>query len=216
MVRRARGKTDAQTQIAFLKQFEALLVGLYPAKTRPVIIADGEFHAVELMRYLDGMGWGFRLRLHRDTLVHLPGGPGEGSICSLAEIGLRPRARQYLQGVYLTARHAYGPISIATYWATGEDAPWFIVTDEDEASYRTLEDYSRRRWTEELFNDLQGSGLHRSRLHQPARISRLLLAVCLVYLWLVHVGAYVIKQGPRALVDRSDRRDCSLAEIGRH
>ncbi|HEV2122149.1 MAG TPA: hypothetical protein VGW38_05150 [Chloroflexota bacterium] len=48
------------------------------------------------------------------------------------------------------------------------------------------------------------------------RLSRLVMALSLVYLWLMHMGAYVIKRGWRWLVDRSDRRDRSLVEIGRH
>jgi hypothetical protein len=211
---RGTGTTSAAKQIAFLTDFEALLVGLFPDRTRPIVVADGEFHAVALMRYLDGMDWGFRLRLPCDTLVHL----NDGRIYALSELAPAPGQRRYLQGVYLTGEHAYGPISIAVYWKEGEDAPWFIVTDEEVATYQTLVTYSRRMWTRELFADLEGGGfhLHQSRLYEPERLSRLLLAVCLVYLWLMQVGAYVVKRGLRFLVDRTDRRDRSLAEIGRH
>lgn len=211
---RGRGKTDAQRQIDFLIDFEALLVGLAPDKIRPVIVADGEFHAVELIRHLDGMDWGFRLRLPASTRVHLE----DGRRCALSELLLRPGERRYLDGVYLTDRHAYGPISIAAYWAEGEEGPWLIVTDEDEADHLTLRTYSRRMWIEELFGDLEGGGfqLQSSRLYAPERLSRLLLAVCLAYLWLMHVGASVVKRGLRFLVGRRGRRDRSLAEIGRH
>lgn len=211
---RGRGKTTATDQVAFLKDFEALLVGLFPDRIRPVIIADGEFHAVELIEYLDDIGWGFRLRLPASTRVHRP----DGGQMALSELALRSGQRHYLQDVYLTDLHAYGPISVAAYWAEGEDTPWFIVTDEAEATYLTLRSYSRRMWIEELFGDLQGGGLqvHRSRLYAPKRLARLLIAVCLVYLWLMHVGAYVIKRGWRKFVDRTDRRDRSLAAIGRH
>lgn len=217
-VERREGKTDAQRQIALLKQFEGLLVGLYPEQTRPILVADGAFHSVALIEHLDAIGWGFRLRLHSDTLVHLPEGRPEDRICPLSELAPARGERAYLKGVYLTAEKAYGPISIAACWAEGEGAPWFIVTDEDEANHLTLRMYSRRMWIEELFGDLQGGGfqLNRSRLYEPERLSRLLLAVCLVYLWLMHVGAYVIKRGWRKRVDRTDRRDRSLAEIGRH
>jgi len=213
-VERRAGKTDAQRQIALLKRLEGLLVGLFPDRTRPILVADGEFHAVALIEHLDAIGWGFRLRLHSDTYVHLP----DGRLCPLSEVAPARGERVYLEGVYLTAEQAYGPISIAAYWGEGEDTPWFIVTDEDEPDHQTLRTYSRRMWVEELFGDLEGGGLqlHRSRVYAPERLSRLLLAVCLVYLWLMHVGAYVIKRGWRKLVDRTDRRDRSLVEIGRH
>jgi hypothetical protein len=213
-VERRAGKTDADRQIALLNRLEPLLVGLFPDKTRPILVADGEFHSVALIEHLDAIGWGFCLRLPSSTYVHLP----DGRLCPLSDLELAQGERAYLDGVYLTAEQAYGPISIAAYWGAGEEAPWFIVTDEKEASYLTLRTYSRRMWTEELFGDLQGGGLHvhRSRVYEPERFSRLLVAACLVYLWLMHVGAYVIKRGWRNLVDRADRRDRSVVEIGRH
>lgn len=209
-VQRRKGVTTSDTQIAFMHRIEQLL----PPGERPVIVADGEFHSVALMRYLASVGWGFRLRLHADTYVHLP----DGSLCQLAELAPLRGERRYLQQVYVTKEHAYGPVSIAIYWAENEDKPWFIVTDEAEASYLTLRTYSRRMWIEQLFADLQGGGfhLHRSRIYQVDRLSRLLMALSLVYLWLFHAGVYVVKRGWRKLVDRTDRRDRSLVEIGRH
>lgn len=105
----------------------------------------------------------------------------------------------------MTKLHAYGPLSIAIYWGEDEENPWFIVTDEDEASYLTLRTYSRRMWIEQLFADFEGGGfqLHRSRIYEVERLSRLVMALSLVYLWLMHMGAYVIKRGWRWLVDRS-------------
>lgn len=215
---RGEGHCEAAMQIAFLKRLEPLLVGLFPEQTRPILVADGEFSSVALMRYLDDMGWGYRLRLPKSTLVHLPEGHPAGRLCRLSELAPAQGERRYLDQVYVTGEHAYGPISIAIYWKEGEDEPWFIITDEEEATYLTLRTYSRRMWIESLFGDLEGGGLqlHRSRLYEPARLSRLLLAVCLVYLWLMHVGAYVVKRGLPGLVDRPGRRDRSLAEIGRH
>jgi len=46
------------------------------------------------------------------------------------------------------------------------------------------------------------------------RLSRLTLAVALLYVWLVAFGSQVIKTGLRRLVDRADRRDLSIFRIG--
>ena len=46
------------------------------------------------------------------------------------------------------------------------------------------------------------------------RLSRLTLAVALLYVWLVAFGSKTIKSGQRRLVDRSDRRDLSVFRIG--
>jgi hypothetical protein len=67
-----------------------------------------------------------------------------------------------------------------------------------------------------LFADLNGHGfdLERSHLRHVARLSRLTLAVVLLYAWLVTSAARVIKRGLRQQVDRHDRRDLSIFQIG--
>jgi hypothetical protein len=42
----------------------------------------------------------------------------------------------------------------------------------------------------------------------------LTLAVALLYVWLISIGARTIHQGSRHLVDRHDRRDLSIFQIG--
>ncbi len=42
----------------------------------------------------------------------------------------------------------------------------------------------------------------------------LTLAVALLYVWLISVGGNTIHQGLRHLVDRNDRRDLSIFQIG--
>ena len=46
------------------------------------------------------------------------------------------------------------------------------------------------------------------------RLSRLTLAVALLYNWLISVGGRTIRDGLRHLVDRIDRRDLSIFQIG--
>jgi hypothetical protein len=51
-------------------------------------------------------------------------------------------------------------------------------------------------------------------LHSFVRLSRLTLAAAILYIWLVSFGARTIKAGLRKLVDRKDRRDLSIFQIG--
>ena len=55
-----------------------------------------------------------------------------------------------------------------------------------------------------------------THLRHFLRLSRLTLAVVLLYVWLVAFGSQVIKAGQRHLVDRNDRRDHSIFRIGRN
>jgi hypothetical protein len=71
-------------------------------------------------------------------------------------------------------------------------------------------------WIEETFGDLKGNGfdLESTHLRHFLRLSRLTLAVVLLYVWLVSMGSKAIKDGKRRLVDRVERRDLSIFQIG--
>jgi len=59
-----------------------------------------------------------------------------------------------------------------------------------------------------------GFDLERTMLRHFDRLSRLTLAVALLYVWLVSIGTRSIRDGLRDLVDRNERRDLSIFQIG--
>ena len=67
-----------------------------------------------------------------------------------------------------------------------------------------------------MFGDFKKHGfdLESTHLRHFLRLSRLTLAVALLYVWLVSFGSHVIKKGHRRQVDRSDRKDLSVFRIG--
>jgi hypothetical protein len=71
-------------------------------------------------------------------------------------------------------------------------------------------------WIEEMFGDfkLHGFDLEITMLRHFDRLSRLTLAVAMLYIWLISIGTRTIREGLRSLVDRTDRRDLSIFQIG--
>jgi hypothetical protein len=69
---------------------------------------------------------------------------------------------------------------------------------------------------EEMFGDMKRHGfdLESTHLGHFLRLSRLTLAVAILYVWLVAYGTRAIKNGKRHLVDRKDRRDLCVFQIG--
>ncbi len=67
-----------------------------------------------------------------------------------------------------------------------------------------------------MFGDFKRHGfdLESTMLRHIARLSRLTLAVVLLYVWLLSIGSQTIQAGFRHFVDRKDRRDLSLFQIG--
>jgi hypothetical protein len=71
-------------------------------------------------------------------------------------------------------------------------------------------------WIEEMFGDLKKHGfdLERTMLRHFLRLSRLTLAVAILYVWLISLETQTIRAGLRHWVDRTDRRDLSIFQIG--
>ena len=67
-----------------------------------------------------------------------------------------------------------------------------------------------------MFGDLKKHGfdLEHTMLRHFERLSRLTLAVALLYTWLISIGTRTVRDGLRSLVDRTDRRDLSIFQIG--
>lgn len=101
------------------------------------------------------------------------------------------------------------------HWETGEDEPWYLVSDQP-GKIALLKIYRKRMWVEEMYGDMKGHGfdLEATRLQDMARISRLFLGVCIVFVWLITLGSWVVKRGYRHLVDHKSRRDKSYFRIG--
>ena len=206
-VKGARGHSSAYRQLALL----AYVHSLVPAGTKVLVVGDSEFGANEVLRQLDQWHWSYVLRQQPNWLVQATAGAAWqplGSLLSHAGQSL------WLPAAHLTQKYAYR-VNILAYWQPGEKQPWLLATNlsTPQASLRA---YRRRMWIEQMFGDFKRHGfdLEASHLHHFLRLSRLTLAVSLLYLELVAFGSQVIKSGQRHLVDRSDRRDFSIFRIG--
>ncbi|MBN1933554.1 MAG: transposase [Anaerolineae bacterium] len=82
----------------------------------------------------------------------------------------------------------------------------------DEAGYW----YRKRYRIETFFSGQKSWGFHlnKSHLDDPERISRLMIAACLAYIWIVFLGALFILEGWSRIIHRSDRCDLSLFQLG--
>jgi len=184
---------------------------LIPANAPVTVVGDAEFGEVPVLKLLDAWGWLYALRQRASFLVRLPQAV---TWQPLGELIAAPGQQRWLPGALLTQKHQY-PVNLLLYWKEGEDKPWLLATNFTSA--RTARrSYQRRMWIEEMFGDFKGHGvdLETSHLRHFMRLSRLTLAVVLLYVWLVAIGSSVIKQGLRHLVDRKDRRDLSIFRIG--
>jgi len=202
-----RGHSTGATQLELLTYVR----GLLPKGFAVLLVGDSEFGPVEVLRQLDQWGWDYVLR--QKTSVH---------VCLAQETVWydfgswvkKPGQSHWLGKGWLTESEIY-LVNLFVHWAAGEDQPWCLVTNLPDRAL-TLKAYGRRMWIEEMFGDLKRHGfdLESTMLHHPDRLSCLTLAVVLLYVWSVSTGSRTIHEGRRHLVDRKDRRDLSIFQIG--
>jgi hypothetical protein len=208
-VKSSRGHSSSWKQKALLCYVHSLI----PPKTKVVVVGDSEFGEVEVQKLLKLWHWKYILRQKGRYLFKAN---GQRTLQRLDSLVNKPGQEVWLPGCQLTAKYLY-PVNLLAYWKPGEKEPWLLATDLSDPQ-AVLKVYRLRMWIEETFGDLKRNGfdLESTHLRNFLRLSRLTLAVVLLYVWLVALGSKVIKSGQRRLVDRNDRRDYSIFRIGRN
>lgn len=203
----SRGHTTTATQIKLL----AYVTTLLPGGAKVSLVGDCEFGSPLLIEYVQAWGWDYALRQPGDNLVMLK---GTGVWMRLDSLPLDKGQPIWIGHVVLTQASAH-PTHLTLFWQRNEKKPWLLATNLLDPRV-TLRLYRRRMWIEEMFGDMKKHGfdLEASHLRHFLRLSRLTLAVCLLYLWLVAMAEYVITTHQTHEVDRNDRRDLSLFRLG--
>jgi hypothetical protein len=202
-----RGHCGARKQLALLAYVRQLI----PAGAAVFLVGDCEFGSIAVLRQLDAWRWFYVLRQKSDTCVWF------GEQAEWREFGScvqKPGQTVWLGRSCLTAKEIY-PVNLLAHWEIGEKEPWCLATNLPDRGM-TLSYYRRRMWIEEMFGDFKKHGfdLESTMLRHFLRLSRLTLAIAILYVWLISVGTRTIRSGLRNLVDRNDRRDLSIFQIG--
>ena len=208
-VKHVKGHSSACKQLALLAYVRKLI----PTGAAVFLVGDCEFGSVAALRQLDQWHCFYVLRQKSDTLIWLD---EVNDWQPFGDFIQKPGQSLWLGKGYLTAKEIY-PVYLLVHWAVGEKEPWCLATNLPERSL-ALRFYRRRMWIEEMFGDMKKHGfdLESTMLRHFERLSRLTLAVALLYVWLVSIGTRTIRDGLRSLVDRADRRDLSIFQIGLH
>jgi Transposase DDE domain len=202
-----KGHFPEELHIALAKLRRACL----PEGTQVVFLGDGAFDGTTLQETLNEGGWYYGCRTAQSTVA-----TWEGETFRLDTLGAwsKPGTLMALQEGQMT-RDAYGPVMLLCCWATGYQAPLYLVSNMDAAEEACRYDQKRFR-IETFFSDQKSRGfhIHKSHIADPQRLSRLLIAACLAYIWMVYWGSLGEKEGWRSVIHRKDRCDLSLFQLG--
>jgi Transposase DDE domain len=93
-------------------------------------------------------------------------------------------------------------------WAKGYQEPLYLVSHLATAE-EACRWYQKRFRIETFFSDQKSRGfhIHKSHISDPQRLSRLFIAACLAYIWIVYLGSLGETAGWREVVHRRKRCD---------
>lgn len=201
-----KGHASAERHIQALEKIKPLL----PEKCEVVLLGDAEYDTTEMLTWIEeNTSWQYILRTapqiyacvgeYAQAIRDYP--LGRGKVFCLKNAG-------FTQTSIVT-------LNIISWWASRYEEPIFLVSNV-ENMYEACRYYRRRFRIETFFSDQKSRGfhIHKSHLADPARLSRLLIAACLAYVWMITQGLHLVANGNSALIDRTHRTDKSLFRLG--
>lgn len=205
VVKGSKGHFPEETHIELLHTIKPLI----PDGSEVIFLGDGEFDGIELQANIATLGWEYVCRTAKNRLIE-----DDGDCFALNEIYLEPDTCLAIPNVAVT--HAtYGPVLVVAWWRKGDKEPLYLITNmplAEEACYW----YGKRFSIETFFSDQKSRGfhIHKSHIADPQRLSRLLIATCLAYIWIIYLGVVAKQEKWVAIIHRTDRCDLSLFQLG--
>jgi hypothetical protein len=144
-----------------------------------------------VQRALCRAAWDYVCRTARSTLL------SDGFTCCKAGELLPLSAERYLSLPSASSTGTrYGPVHLILWYETRYEEPVYLVPSLELAE-EAIHYYGLRFRIETLFSDQKSRGfhLHKSHVSDPERLSRLMMAAALAYLWMIYLGVEAIRQG---------------------
>lgn len=202
-----KGHTTSDRHIEALE----LVFPLVPAQADVVLLGDAEYDTVEMLQWVNKTTrWNYVIRT--DPRIKITKGDKRFAIRDLlVGKGWRTIAHQVL----FTAK-CFGPLQVVAWFEKPHKKPLYLISSLENID-EICSTYAKRFKLETLFSDQKSRGFHidKSHLYDPQRLTRLLLAAALSYIWMIYLGIEISQdESRRSLVDRTHRTDKSLFRLG--
>lgn len=204
-----------QPQIALLRAMFAEVAAALPPGCAVTVVGDRGLPSAAVVDACRALGWEALFRLSVDARQGHHARLPDGRVRPLWELVTGPGQR-WSGPAELFKGDGWRPMAVTIRWDRGQAEPWVLASTRAGGAARARE-YRRRAHAEATYADAKKRGwaIEASKVADPARFDRLLLALHLAYWWATQPGLRAIRRGERRRFDRADRRDLSVVRIGR-
>lgn len=201
-----KGHWCEELHIELLKQVH----GIIPDEATVIFLGDGEFDGMDLIKTIQSYQWQYVCRTAKNRIFRNK----QQEKFSLRYIGVG-QEEYFLLPEVLPSEEAYGPLHVMVWWEKKYQEPIYLLSNI-ELAREAMYWYKKRFHIETLFSDQKSRGfnIHKSHLSDPTRLNRLMMVICLAYIWVVFLGVLAIETGLHKIIHRTDRCDLSLFQLG--
>jgi hypothetical protein len=194
-----------------------LLVEIWPYLRhhhQVIVLGDAEFSSQPVIAWLRQKQWDFVLRFQYRYQVQLDG-EWETMLTVYQRAGLKAGQVMHWEKASFTQKHKLDNCTLTVHWGSGEDEPISLVSSLP-ASFEPHLVYELRSSIETLFGNNKSRGFQFARTHitEPEQLDRLFLVLAIATCLMLGLGTHLFIIGHSKVVDRSDRRDLSLFQLG--
>jgi hypothetical protein len=190
----------------------ARLADIVAIDCRITIVGDGEYDGCQWQADILSYGWDYVLRTGSAKLV----GEENGEMLPLKWLAPAPGCTTFTLRDVAFTQQGYGPLNVVV-WHEGKHQDAIYLLSNLDFPPLITQLYKKRFRIETFFSDQKSRGfnIHRSRLNDPQRLAKLLIANCLAYIFCVLAGVMCQASSLLPRVHRSDRCDLSLFSLGK-
>lgn len=183
---------------------------------RVIVLGDAEFSNEPVINGLKPKNWGFVFRFQSNYRIQLKkDGPWQSALQIYEAAGLKPGQVKHWQIAAFTESHQIPHLTMTIHWEAGAEEPLCLISNlmPDQQPHLI---YEMRYWVETLFGNCKARGFQLARTHMttPEHIDRLILGIAIATCLALGLGTHLIVINQTDQVDRADRRDLSLFQMG--
>ena len=183
---------------------------------RVIVLGDAEFSNEAVINGLIPKNWGFVFHFQSNYRIQLePDGPWLAAQSIYEAAGLKPGQVKHWPLVAFTQAHQIPNLTMTVHWEAGCDEPLCLISNLAPEQQPHLI-YDKRYWVETLFGNCKSRGFQLARTHMttPEHLDRLILGLAIATCLTLGLGTHLIVINQADQVDRADRRDLSLFQLG--